>query len=140
MAFIGVTQPDLLMSDSTNSGVEDFSISERKVANEIQDIMRKTKQRLIVATFASNVHRVAQIIEAATKFGRKVIVFGRSMENVVDIGRKMGTIKVKNSDFLSQKNLLILQMTKYVLFVLEVRGNHLQLYQELPMVHTALFT
>ena len=58
MAFIGVTQPDLLMSDSTNSGVEDFSISERKVANEIQDIMRKTKQRLIVATFASNVHRV----------------------------------------------------------------------------------
>ncbi len=49
MAFIGVTKPDLLMSDSTNSGVEDFSISERKVANEIQDIMRKTKQRLIVA-------------------------------------------------------------------------------------------
>ena len=105
MAFIGVTQPDLLMSDSTNSGVEDFSISERKVANEIQDIMRKTKQRLIVATFASNVHRVAQIIEAATKFGRKVIVFGRSMENVVDIGRKMGTIKVKNSDFLSPEEL-----------------------------------
>ncbi len=105
MAFIGVTKPDLLMSDSTNSGVEDFSISERKVANEIQDIMRKTKQRLIVATFASNVHRVAQIIEAATKFGRKVIVFGRSMENVVDIGRKMGTIKVKNSDFLSPEEL-----------------------------------
>ena len=71
MAFIGVTQPDLLMSDSTNSGVEDFSISERKVANEIQDIMRKTKQRLIVATFASNVHRVAQIIEAPTKFEEK---------------------------------------------------------------------
>ena len=100
MAVIGVTKPDLLMSDSTNSGVEDFSISERKVA-----IMRKTKQRLIVATFASNVHRVAQIIEAATKFGRKVIVFGRSMENVVDIGRKMGTIKVKNSDFLSPEEL-----------------------------------
>ena len=105
MTFIGVTKPDLLMSDSTNSGVEDFSISERKVANEIQDIMRKTKKRLIVATFASNVHRVAQIIEAATKFGRKVIVFGRSMENVVDIGRKMGTIKVKNSDFLSPEEL-----------------------------------
>lgn len=105
MAYIGVLKPDLLMSDSTNSGVEDFSISEKKVANEILDIMRKTKQRLIVATFASNVHRVSQILEAAIKCGRKVIVFGRSMENVVDIGRKMGTIKVKNSDFLSPDEL-----------------------------------
>ena len=105
MAYIGVLKPDLLMSDSTNSGVEDFSISEKKVANEILDIMRKTKQRLIVATFASNVHRVSQILEAAIKCGRKVIVFGRSMENVVDSGRKMGTIKVKNSDFLSPDEL-----------------------------------
>ena len=47
MAFIGVTQPDLLMSDSTNSGVEDFSISERKVANEIQDIMKSKIERQI---------------------------------------------------------------------------------------------
>ena len=62
------------------SGVEDFSISEKKVADEILEIMRKTKQRLIVATFASNVHRVSQIIEAAVKCKRKVIVFGRSME------------------------------------------------------------
>ena len=105
MAYIGVLKPDLLMSDSTNSGVEDFSISEKKVANEILEIMRKTKQRLIVATFASNVHRVSQILEAAIKCGRKVIVFGRSMENVVDIGRKMGTIKIKNSDFLSPEEL-----------------------------------
>lgn len=101
MAHIGVLKPDLLMSDSTNSGVEDFSISEKKVADEILEIMRKTKQRLIVATFASNVHRVSQIIEAAVKCKRKVIVFGRSMENVVDIGRKMGTIHIKNSDMLS---------------------------------------
>ncbi|WP_296242250.1 ribonuclease J [uncultured Faecalicoccus sp.] len=105
MAYIGVLKPDLLMSDSTNSGVEDFSISEKKVANEILEIMRKTSQRLIVATFASNVHRVSQILEAAVKCGRKVIVFGRSMENVVDIGRKMGTIKIKNSDFLSPEEL-----------------------------------
>ena len=105
MAHIGVLKPDLLMSDSTNSGVEDFSISEKKVADEILEIMRKTKQRLIVATFASNVHRVSQIIEAAVKCKRKVIVFGRSMENVVDIGRKMGTIHIKNSDMLSPDEL-----------------------------------
>ena len=105
MAHIGVLKPDLLMSDSTNSGVEDFSISEKKVADEILEIMRKTKQRLIVATFASNVKRVYQIIEAAVKCKRKVIVFGRSMENVVDIGRKMGTIHIKNSDMLSPDEL-----------------------------------
>ena len=105
MAHIGVLKPDLLMSDSTNSGVEDFSISEKKVADEILEIMRKTKQRLIVATFASNVHRVSQIIEAAVKCKRKVIVFGRSMENVVDIGRKMGTIHIENSDMLSPDEL-----------------------------------
>lgn len=105
MAHIGVLKPDLLMSDSTNSGVEDFSISEKKVADEILEIMCKTKQRLIVATFASNVHRVSQIIEAAVKCKRKVIVFGRSMENVVDIGRKMGTIHIKNSDMLSPDEL-----------------------------------
>lgn len=105
MAYIGAINPDLLLSDSTNSSIEDFSISETKVANEINDIFRKTKQRLIVATFASNVHRVAQIIEAAIKCKRKVIVFGRSMENIVDIGRKMGTIHIKNSDLLSPEDL-----------------------------------
>ena len=105
MAYIGAINPDLLLSDSTNSAIEDFSISETKVANEIKDIFRKTKQRLIVATFASNVHRVAQIIEAAIKCKRKVIVFGRSMENIVDIGRKMGTIHIKNSDLLSPEDL-----------------------------------
>ena len=105
MAYIGAINPDLLLSDSTNSAIEDFSISETKVANEINDIFRKTKQRLIVATFASNVHRVAQMIEAAIKCKRKVIVFGRSMENIVDIGRKMGTIHIKNSDLLSPEDL-----------------------------------
>ncbi|MDD7280831.1 ribonuclease J [Floccifex sp.] len=105
MAYIGALNPDLLLSDSTNSSVEEFSISETKVANEINDIFRKTKQRLIIATFASNVHRLSQIIDAAIKNGRKVIVFGRSMENILDIGRKMGTIHIKNSDLLSPEDL-----------------------------------
>ncbi len=105
MAFIGTIHPDLLLSDSTNSSVEDFSISERTVAKEILDIIRNTEQRLIVATFASNVHRVAQIIEAAIKCGRKVIVFGRSMENIVDIGRKMGAIHIRNDQMLTPDEL-----------------------------------
>lgn len=81
MAFIGASHPDLLMSDSTNSEVETMSISERVVGKEVLEIMRNhPKNRMIVATFASNVYRVAQIMEAAVKCNRKVIVFGRSME------------------------------------------------------------
>lgn len=105
MAYIGALKPDLLMSDSTNSGVDGFSISEKDVSNEILRIMASTPHRMIVATFASNVYRVAQIIEAALKTGRKVAVFGRSMENVVDIGRKMGVIKIRNEDLLSPEEL-----------------------------------
>lgn len=106
MAFIGASHPDLLMSDSTNSEVETMSISERVVGKEVLEIMRNhPKNRMIVATFASNVYRVAQIMEAAVKCNRKVIVFGRSMENVVEIGRKMGTIKIKNSQLLKPEEL-----------------------------------
>ena len=105
MAYMGQIGVDLLLSDSTNSGVEDFSISEKKVAAEILDTMKKTSGRLIVAAFASNVYRVSQILEAAVACGRKVIIFGRSMENVVTIGRKMGKIKVGEQHFLSPDQL-----------------------------------
>lgn len=105
MAYMGQIGVDLLLSDSTNAGVEDFSISEKKVAAEILDTMKKTDGRLIVATFASNVYRVSQILEAAVACGRKVIIFGRSMENVVTIGRKMGKIKIGEQHFLSPDQL-----------------------------------
>lgn len=101
MAYIGASGVTLLMSDSTNSEVPGFSISEKQVANSIMDIMRRTPYRLIVSTFASNVHRLAQIIKAANECGRKVCVFGRSMENVVEIGMQMKTIDVPESTFIS---------------------------------------
>lgn len=105
MAYIGQIGVTLLLSDSTNSGVEGFSISEKKVANAILDVFKKTEGRLIVATFASNVYRVAQILEAAVSCGRKVAIFGRSMENVVEVGRKQGKIKIKENNFLQADQL-----------------------------------
>ena len=105
MAYLGAANVTLLMSDSTNSGVEDFSISEQKVSKAILEITRRTPGRLIVATFASNVHRVQQILEAAVACGRKVCIFGRSMENVVTIGRKLGSIKIAESNFLRPEEL-----------------------------------
>ena len=101
MAYIGAAGVTLLMSDSTNSEVPGFSISEKQVASSIMEIMKKTPKRLIVSTFASNVHRLSQIIKAAKECGRKVCVSGRSMENVVEIGLRMKTIDVPEDTFIS---------------------------------------
>jgi len=103
MAYIGAAGVTLLMSDSTNSEVDGFSISERQVASAINDIMKKTTGRILISTFASNVNRLAQIIKTANECGRKICVIGRSMENVVEIGMQMKTIDVNESAFISQE-------------------------------------
>ena len=102
MAYIGAAGVTLLMSDSTNSEVEGFSISEKKVAHTVYDIIKKTPGRLIDSTFASNVNRLAQIIKSASICDRKVLVLGRSMENVVEIGKQLKTIDVPNDTFITQ--------------------------------------
>ena len=103
MAYIGAAGVTLLMSDSTNSEVDGFSISEKQVASAINDVMRKTANRIIISTFASNVNRLAQIIKCAYECNRKVCVIGRSMENVVEIGMQMKTIDVPDEVFVSQE-------------------------------------
>jgi ribonuclease J len=100
MSFLGETGVTLLLSDSTNAEVPNFSISEKKVANSVQEEFRKTEGRIIVATFASNVHRVQQIVEAAVKFNRKILVYGRSMENNIQVSRAMGYIKCPDKFFI----------------------------------------
>ena len=105
MAYIGQVGVTLLMSDSTNSGVPGFSISEKKVAMAIMEQIRKTPGRLLVSTFASNVNRLNQILQAAVACNRKVAVFGRSMENVLEIGRKIGFIKISDENFITGNDL-----------------------------------
>ncbi|MDO4378780.1 MAG: ribonuclease J, partial [Erysipelotrichia bacterium] len=105
IAFLGQVGIDLLLSDSTNAAVSGFSISEKQVAKSISEIMARTKGRLIIATFSSNVHRIQQIISGAISNGRKVCIIGRSMETVVDIGRQLGHIKAKEDDFISPDDL-----------------------------------
>lgn len=105
MAYIGQIGVTLLMSDSTNSSVPGWSISEGKVAQAINEQMARTPGRLIVSTFASNTYRLAQILEAAVACNRKVAVFGRSMENVLDIGRRLGYINIPDSSFITGNEL-----------------------------------
>ncbi|MBR3310408.1 MAG: ribonuclease J [Solobacterium sp.] len=112
MAFMGQAGVTLLMSDSTNSCVPGSSISEKKVAIAIMEQMRKTPGRLLVSTFASNVLRLNQILEAAVACGRKVAVFGRSMENVCEIGKNMGVINIPEESFISGNELNTLPANK----------------------------
>ena len=84
-----------LMADSTNAERPGYTESERKVGESFENLFRKAGQRrLIVATFASNIHRVQQIINVAEKLGRKVALSGRSLENVVAIGQELGYLNV----------------------------------------------
>lgn len=112
MAYLGQIGITLLMSDSTNSGIEGSSISEKKVASAILDQMRRTPGRLLVSTFASNVLRLNQILEAAVLCNRKIAVFGRSMENVVDIGRRLGVITIPEESFISGNELNTLPLNR----------------------------
>jgi ribonuclease J len=80
----------LLMSDSTNVEREGYTMPERTVGESFERIFDEVKNRIIVATFASNIHRVQQIINAAVKCQRKVALSGRSMINVVNVALELG--------------------------------------------------
>ncbi len=95
LAEIGKSGVLALMSDSTNAEEEGFTMSEKTVGNALVGIFSEYQDtRLIIATFASNVDRVQQIINIAHKFGRKVVVQGRSMVNVIGIASEMGYIRI----------------------------------------------
>ncbi|WP_089280812.1 ribonuclease J [Anaerovirgula multivorans] len=82
----------LMMADSTNVERPGSTMSESKVGATFESIFNNTKSRIIVATFASNVHRVQQVMNAAAKYNRKVVVSGRSMVNVVSVAQELGTL------------------------------------------------
>ena len=84
----------VMMSDSTNVEKQGYTKSERIVGESLTRIFGKTKGRIIIATFASNIHRIQQIIDAATVYGRKVAVSGRSMENIINVAIELGYIEV----------------------------------------------
>ncbi|GAA0355226.1 ribonuclease J [Microbispora corallina] len=93
-ARLGSEGVDLLMSDSTNAEVPGFVTSEREIAPVIDDVFRTADKRIIVASFASHIHRVQQIMDAAEKHGRKVALIGRSMVRNMGVARDLGYLKV----------------------------------------------
>lgn len=95
LAEIGQDGVLCLMSDSTNAERPGFTESERKVGESFETLFRKAgNNRIIVATFSSNIHRVQQIMNVAASLGRKVALVGRSLENVVSISAELGYLNI----------------------------------------------
>ena len=89
-----------LMSDSTNSERKGFTMSEKTVGEVFDKLFLHCTKRIVVATFASNVHRVQQIVNSAIKYNRKIAVCGRSMINMIETARELGYIECPENIFI----------------------------------------
>lgn len=96
MAKYGSEGVTLLLSDSTNALTSGYSKSESAVDGTLNDMISKHHGRVIIATFASNIYRIKHIVESCKKYGRKIIVFGRSMENSIELALNNGLISDKS--------------------------------------------
>jgi ribonuclease J len=94
LAELGSEGVLLLCGDSTNADRPGFSPSERDVGPHLEEVFSRAEGRIVVTSFASNIHRVQQVIDAAASLGRKVALVGRSMRKNVNIGRSLGHIEV----------------------------------------------
>jgi len=94
LAQLGEEGVDLLLSDSTNAQIPGFTPSERTVGESLKDEFSKADGRIILAAFASHVHRLQQIVNIATKHGRKIAIDGRSMVKIFEICSNLGYLKI----------------------------------------------
>ena len=100
LAEIGNKGVLALLSDSTNAERKGYTMSERSVGAVFEKLFLNCKKRIVVATFASNVHRVQQIVDSAVENNRKVAICGRSMVNMINTARELGYIKVPDNLFI----------------------------------------
>ena len=94
-----------LLSDSTNALRDGFTESEKKIGASIKELFAKVQERIIVATFASNMFRVQQIVEACVECNRKIAIFGRSMEKTIEVGQQIGYIKAPKGTIIDSEEI-----------------------------------
>jgi len=112
----------LMLSDSTNAEKGGFTFSEREVRRAFEDIFAKSKGRIIIATFASNIHRIQQAIDVAVQYDRKVIMCGRSMVSNAGIALELGYLKIPAGTWVKMENLRDLHDEEVVIITTGSQG------------------
>ena len=116
---------DLLMSDSTNAQNPNFTASEAEVGKTLAQIISQAKGRVIIASFASHIHRMQQICDAAVANGRKVVVTGRSMIQNTDIARRLGYLNIADENLIDAYDLSGMPPEKVVIMCTGSQGEPL---------------
>ena len=114
-----------LFSDSTNVERQGYSASESKVGERLDKLFRGCSQRILVTTFASNVHRVQQVLDCAARYGRRVTVTGRSMENALRVSIELGCITVPDGILMELNQIKNLPPDKIVIITTGSQGEPL---------------
>ena len=114
-----------LLADSTNVERVGYTPSEKLVADSLDRQFRNCDQRIIVTTFASNVDRIQQVISVAAKYGRKVAVTGRSMENMLKVAQELGYLKVKQGTIVDLNAIKSLPRNKVVMVSTGSQGENM---------------
>lgn len=122
MAKLGEEGVLLLMSDSTNAEIPNFTKSERFVGHSIRHIFESINGRIIFATFASNISRIAQAADAAIHNGRKIAVFGRSMEAAIVNGRQLGYLDIPDDVLINPNELNQLKASEVMILCTGSQG------------------
>ncbi|MBA3061073.1 MAG: ribonuclease J [Nitrospirae bacterium] len=112
----------VLLSDSTNAEKGGFTFSEKEVSRAFEDIFSKAQGRIIIATFASNIHRIQQAIDVAVKFGRKVILCGRSIVSNAQIALDLGYLQIPRETWLRLEDLKKLEDREVVIITTGSQG------------------
>jgi len=125
LAAIGSEGVLCMMSDSTNAERDELIQSDSKIGKSINELFSRMPGRIIIATFASNMYRIQQIIESSVLNGRKVAVFGRSMERAIEIGMQTGYIKVPKDTIVNNEQFNRLKPHELTILVTGSQGEPL---------------
>ena len=125
IARFGEAGVDLMLSDSTNANNPNFTKSESEVGKNLRKIIEQAKGRVVIASFASHIHRMQQICDAAVACNRKVVVTGRSMIQNTDIARKLGYLHIDDKDLVDAYELSGIPPEKIVVMCTGSQGEPL---------------
>lgn len=123
----------LLLSDSTNVEKEGYTMSEKEIGKTFEEIFSASSGRIIVAAFSSNIHRIQQVINVAEKFGRKVMLNGRSMVANVGIARELGYLKIPDGLIVDLRELDNLPPQRAVLLTTGSQGEPMSALTRMAM-------